>query len=291
MEPRTRPPSLVVDPSLPASVSSVLRSSPEILRSVRLGDIPSAPGPDPVKVFSVTALLGLVWALTSLAGMLVLLVVVGALTGMRRLTADPAARQARRRMRVALDHGNRFILPEDLDAGCGALLRRAQDAAETVLGSQVNRAGLLDAIDNAVTLPDQVWQIATKLARLSAMRAEHRRIVPGTPPPEVAEAFAPYSRALERVADSLTERVRALEEYAAQVRRADAVYHSYRQLELLAERTSQYEDLLAETAGDELAVPRLEEMTGQARQIRELFLESMEEARRAAGHLAGTGRT
>nr|BFE81679.1 hypothetical protein GCM10020093_042800 [Planobispora longispora] len=144
-----------------------------------------------------------------------------------------------------------------------------------------------------MTLPDQIWQIATRLVRLSSMRAEHRRIVPGTPPPEVAEAFSPYSKALEAAARSLTRRVQALEEYAAQVRRADEVYHSYRQLEQLSERAPQYEELIADTVGDELAVPHLRELTAQAQRIRDLFAESMEGARRAAGHLLraeGPGR-
>ncbi|WP_068925235.1 hypothetical protein [Planobispora rosea] len=287
MSPHNRSPRLVVDPALPGPISSVLRSAPETLRAVRMGDIPSARGPDPAKVFSTAAFLVLILALTGFAGMLTILVVILLFTGTRRLTADPEARRERRRMRTAIDHANRFVLPEDLDTDCGTLLRRAQDAADTVLTSRVNRAGLLDTIDNAVTLPDQIWQLATKLARLSAMRAEHRRIVPGVPPPEVAEAFAPYSTALETAARSLTRRVRALEDYAAQVRRADEVYHSYRQLEQLSERAPQYEELVAETAGDDLAVPHLRELTAQAQRIRDLFTESMEGARRAAGHLMG----
>ncbi|GIH90608.1 hypothetical protein ACFFMN_27380 [Planobispora siamensis] len=289
MDPQSRPPSLIVDPALPASVSSVLRASPETLRAVRMGDIPSARGPDPVKVFSVAGSMGLIWIVTNFTVMLAMLILIGFFSCAHRLAADPGPRQERRRMRVAIDHANRFILPEDLDAECGALLRRAQDAAETVLESRVNRAALLDTIDNAVTLPDQTWQIATKLVRLSSLRAEYLRIVPSVPPPEVAEAFVPYSRALETARASLIRRIEAMEEYAAQVRRADAVYHSYRQLELLAERTPQYEQLVADTTGDALAIPQLRELTGQARRIRELFLESMEEARRAAGHLMDSG--
>ncbi|GIH99517.1 hypothetical protein [Planobispora takensis] len=289
MDPQSRPPSLIVDPALPDSVSSVLRASPETLRAVRMGDIPSARGPDPVKVFSVAGSMGLIWIVTNFTVMLAMLILIGVFSGVQRLAADPGPRQERRRMRVAIDHANRFILPEDLDAECGALLRRAQDAAETVLESRVNRAALLDTIDNAVTLPDQTWQIATKLVRLSSLRAEYLRIVPNTPPPEVAEAFVPYSKALETARTSLIRRIEAMEEYAAQVRRADAVYHSYRQLELLAERTPQYEQLVADTTGDALAIPQLQELTGQARRIRELFLESMEDARRAAGYLMDSG--
>ncbi|WP_329429275.1 hypothetical protein OG339_10790 [Streptosporangium sp. NBC_01495] len=284
MDPRRRPPHLLIDPALPAPISSVLRASPQALRAARLGQVPRRRGPDPVKVVAIAGLLLLMASLSPTGGFIAVLVLIS-FSALRGLSDDPEGRRERRRVRVAMEHRDRFILPEDLDGDCGDLLRRTQDATETILDSEINRARLLDTIDNAVTLPDQTWRIARKLVRLSDMRAEHNRLVPGAPPPEVAEAFTPYVKALETAEISLTRRIRALEEYARQVRKADGVYRAYRQLQVLAERTPRYEALVAETAEDSLALPGLEHLTEQAQQVKKLFHESIDEARDAARHL------
>nr|BFE81678.1 hypothetical protein GCM10020093_042790 [Planobispora longispora] len=48
------------------------------------GRHPSARGPDPAKLFPTAAFLILIWALTSLSGMLMTLVLILVLTGLRR---------------------------------------------------------------------------------------------------------------------------------------------------------------------------------------------------------------
>ncbi|MEV4751301.1 hypothetical protein AB0K21_33475 [Streptosporangium sp. NPDC049248] len=284
MDPRRRPPHPLIDPALPDSISSVLRADPQALRAARLGQVPEARRPDLVKSFAIAGLLLLMAVLSSTGGILAALILIF-IAVLRGLSDDPRSLRERRRVRLAVEHGDRFILPEDLDADCGDLLRRAQDATKTVLDSRINQAGLLDTIDNMVTLPAQTWQIATRLVRLSKLRAEHHRLVPDAPPPEVAEAFTPYVGALKAAESSLTRRIRALEGYARQVRRADGLYLAHRQLQVLAERTPQYEALVAETAEDAPAVPDLERLTEQAQQIRKLFHRSIDEARDAARHL------
>ncbi|MFF5109573.1 hypothetical protein [Streptosporangium sp. NPDC000509] len=284
MDQRRRPPHFLVDPALPAPISSVLRASPQALRAARLGQVPRRRGPDPVKLVAIAGLLLLMASLSPTGGFVAVLVLV-VFSTLRGVSDDPEGRRERRRVRVAMEHKDRFILPEDLDRDCGDLLRRAQDAEESILTSEINRANLLDTVDNAVTLPEQTWQIARKLVLLSDMRAEHNRLVPGDPPPEVAESFAPYVKALETAEISLTRRVRALEEYARQVRKADGVYRAYQQLRTLAERTPRYEALVAETAADTLDLPGLERLSEQARQVEKLFHESIDEARDAARHL------
>ncbi|WP_051753061.1 hypothetical protein [Streptosporangium amethystogenes] len=284
MDPRRRSPHLLIDPALPDSISSVLRAGPQALRAARLGQVPRAWIPDPVKALAIAGLMLLMMWLSSTGGFLAALILIF-IAALRGLSDDPRSLRERRRVRLAVEHGDRFILPEDLDADCGDLLRRAQDATKTVLDSWINRAGLLDTIDNMVTLPAQTWQIATRLVRLSKLRAEHHRLVPDAPPPEVAEAFTPYVGAMKAAESSLTRRIRALEEYARQVHRADGLYLAHRQLQVLAERTPQYEALVAETAEDAPAIPDLERLTEQARQIGELFHRSIDEARDAARHL------
>ncbi|GLW07809.1 hypothetical protein Misp01_29390 [Microtetraspora sp. NBRC 13810] len=298
------------DPSLPDDVARLLRDSPDALRAARAQAAADGTGADPwgadaarraaawlrtgagPRLFTIFVLIGclvLVAGLTNVGGLLLAMTTLGAIGTVRWVTTDAEGRRERRLLRAAAEHADRYVLPEDLDRVCLGLLRRAQDAADAVLAAQVTRAGLIDTIDNRVTLPEETWRIARQLARLSAMSAEHRSIVPPDVPPEVASAFTPYNAALEAAAASLTARVRTLEEYAWQVHRADQVYRAFRQLEVLAERTPDYERLVADLVRDELARPHIERLADQAEQVRELFQQSVDGAREAAAHLL-TGR-
>ncbi|MEV7968923.1 hypothetical protein AB0O34_23475 [Sphaerisporangium sp. NPDC088356] len=285
MDSRTPIPKLVLDPALPAGVARILRTSPGALRAVRAGAVPAPAGPSPAVVVTVTLFLLAALKLTGPWGMFTLGAVVTGLGGAHALAGDPKRRDARRRLRVAAEHAGRFILPEDLDEGCRELLARAQASVEDVLESEVHATGLLDSIDNVVTLPAEIWRLGERLADLTRTRAEHERIVPRDLPDDVAGVFTPYGDALDRVLRSLTARVATLEEYGREVRRADAVYRAHRQLEVLRERTPDYERLLAGTAEDRLAAPHIDGLSGQARDVERVFHRSLDEARRAGGHL------
>jgi len=86
-------------------------------------------------------------------------------------------------------------------------------------------------------------------------------------PEEFADAFRPFDAAIETATASVTARVEALERYAAQARNADRYYHARRKLSILQERTQEYEQLLAETAYDETAVPQIDRMSGNAQAV------------------------
>ncbi|WP_143590304.1 hypothetical protein [Thermoactinospora rubra] len=281
MDPRRLPPRLVIDPSLHPQVSVVLRESPSVLLQARQGRQPRT-GSNPGLVFAVPAFLLLIFMIAGTGG-----VVLGGL-GMSvflllRLAAVNGGTS--KRLRLAWEHADRYVLPTDLDYPCQQLLRRAQDAVDAVLGSEVNRAGYIDTIDNRVTLPEEVWQIATRLARLSAMHREHRKLVPKELPPALDEAFKPYSTALDAAWTSLSKRVKQLERYAAQVRKADEVFQVHRRLEELAARTHDYQRLVADTVQDDLARAHIRELAQQAANARKLFEESIDQAKLAAGHL------
>ncbi|MFD0665211.1 hypothetical protein [Thermocatellispora tengchongensis] len=316
-----RGPRPVIDPSLDADVAWTLRASPGALRAARAhagARHPAHTGRgghgnghgntahpmreaarrarrnhhvDPFTVFSVVAFLALVAGTTGVGGAVLALVIIGSIGAVRQATRDLGNQGARRKLRLAMEHGDRFVLPEDLDHACQELLRRTQDAVDSVLASRVNQAGLIDTIDNRVTLPEETWRVAVQLARLSAMNAEHHRIVPRDLPAEVASAFAPYTAALDAAFESLSARVRALEDYAWRVYRADQVYRAFRQLEVLAERTPEYEQLLADVVRDELAAPHIEHLSDQAEQVRALFRQSIDVAREAGAHLLAGGLT
>lgn len=290
MDPRPLPPRLVIDPTLHPEISVELRSSPHILRLARSG-VRVDTAKNPALLFVIPALLMVIAVATSTPALLVPGVGLGLIVLFRWMALDGTYRSTRRRIRAAQVHANRFILPEDLDYPCQRLLRRAQNAVEAIMASRVHRDGLIDTIDNRVSLPEEVWQIAQRLRKLSAMHAEHGKIVPRELPPGMEDAFKPYTTALDAAWTSLSHRVRHLEKYAKQVVKADKVYHAHRRLEALAAKTPEYQQLIADTVRDEMAHERIRELADQAAHVRKLFEESIAQARLAAGELIRTPLT
>lgn len=287
MDPRATPPRLVIDPSLPADVSVELRASPHLLRQARQGG-QAERSSSAAMLLVLPAVLLLVWLVTDVTGVVVAGAAMALIALLRWAATDMSKRTARRRLRLAREHAADYVLADDLDYPCQMLLRRAQEAVDTVLASDVHRAGLLDSIDNRVTLPEEVWQISTRLARLSRMHAEHGRIVPRELPSTLEDAFKPYSTALDAAWTSLSKRVRHLEDYALQVLKADEVFHAHRRLEALAARTPEYQRLIADTVRDDLAHRHIRELAEQAEMVRRLFKESIDQARQTAGELLRT---
>ncbi|WP_344582311.1 hypothetical protein [Nonomuraea roseoviolacea] len=280
----------MIDPGLPRDVWARLWSEPHLLRMARTDAEPKASG-GRVLLVLVPWIALLVYLVADLPAAAITAGAVG-LVGLLRYTSVTAGRRdVRQRVRLAREYSAHYVLPEDLDYPCQRLLRRAQDAVDAVLSSAVHRAGFIDTIDNQVTLPEEVWQIAQRLARLSAMHAEHRRLVPRVLPSGLEDAFRPYTTALDAAWTSLSRRVRHLEEYARQVTRADQVYHAHQRLETLAARTPDYQLLVADTVRDDLAHRHIRELGEQARQVRRLFEESVLQARRTAGELLRTPLT
>ncbi|MFI6733142.1 hypothetical protein ACIBI9_09440 [Nonomuraea sp. NPDC050451] len=290
MDPRRLPPRLVIDPTLHPEISVELRSSPHILRMARSG-VRVDTTKNPALLFVIPALLMVIAVATGAEALLVPGVGLGLIVLFRWMALDGTYRSTRRRIRAAQVHANRFILPEDLDYPCQMLLRRAQNAVEAIMASRVHRDGLIDTIDNRVSLPEEIWQIAQRLRKLSSMHAEHGKIVPRELPPGMEDAFKPYTTALDAAWTSLSHRVRHLEKYAKQVIKADKVYHAHRRLEALAAKTPEYQQLIADTVRDELAHERIRELADQAAHVRKLFEESIAQARLAAGELIRTPLT
>jgi hypothetical protein len=240
---------------------------------------------NPALLFVLPGFLMLIYVLTGATGVFAATLAVGLIVLIRWMALDSTYRTTRRRLRLAKAHADRYILPEDLDYPCQMLLRRAQNAVEAILHSKVHRAGLIDTIENQVSLPEEIWQIAHRLRRLSSMHAEHGRLIPRELPAGMEDAFKPYTSALDAAWSSLSQRIRHLEGYAKQVLKADKVYHAHLRLEALAAKTPEYQRLIADTVRDELAYERIRELADQAAHVRKLFEESIMEARLAAGEL------
>ncbi len=218
-------------------------------------------------------LLGSLWLIG--LGMLAVLVALG----------TPSVSLDLRRARELERRRDRYLTPEDFDDEGRAMLARVQAAVDTVRDSQVNREGLLDAVDNAVTLPRQEWEIAQVLAKQSKLRAEQDEMAATETLPEVAAALRPLRDKLDVSVEAVTRRVEALERYAERARAADEVLRAQRHLEAIAEKAHEYDELLADTVRDDLALPAIERLTEQGDELVRTLRERLAKAAEAGGEL------
>jgi len=166
-----------------------------------------------------------------------------------------------------------YLTGADFDASARMLLRRAQDAIDAANSSQVNRAGLLEGSGDSLALAWQEWDIAVSLreqARLRGLRASLPELSPGSPAARLLQGQQEAAVAAER---STAERVMALEQYAAEVRDADAAYRDWAQHAAVDQLTGPHLDILARTAADEHGIAALRAMSEQARAVRQALRE------------------
>ncbi|MFI6317927.1 hypothetical protein ACIBG8_10440 [Nonomuraea sp. NPDC050556] len=175
----------------------------------------------------------------------------------------------------------RYVLTDGFDDASTKLMRRTHRAVEGVLTSRVNKEGLLDDVRNGVMLPAQEWEIARLLAKLSALRAEHREALDGGVIPEVAAVAEPLVRALDSSEAAVVSRVEALERYAAHVAEAERAYRAHHQIEELRAKLPRYEELLAESGADRSAVPEIDRLVQDAERLEQALRRSVESAQDA----------
>jgi hypothetical protein len=174
---------------------------------------------------------------------------------------------------AARTHRGHYLTDDDFDRPSRVLLRRVQDAIDAVTGAQVCQDGLLDQSATSMALAAQEWDIAVALGeqtRLRAKRAELSEINAG---PATSAVLDRHFKAAQLAEASITDRVAALERYAAEIRLADAAYRDWKQAAGLAELSAQHLDMLARTAADEHGIAEIEAMSQQARGVRLIFAE------------------
>ncbi|MDA0635231.1 hypothetical protein OUY22_17565 [Nonomuraea sp. MCN248] len=292
---------VVVDPAVPPGIAGLLRANAPLLGRMRAGWVPPAEAetqrrsPSSVLLLAATPLVIALMAVLLespaaplgflLLGGFVFLVLVK-IAGISEVTEDhrPHERSLYDRARR---HEGRYLIPQDFDEEAAALLRRAQQAIATVLRSHVHAEGLLDAARNAILLPEQEWQIARLLAKLSALRREHRELLARGLAPEAAAAVRPLQGALDNSAAAVAERVEALERYAARVAEAERAYHAREQIAELRARLPRYEELLAEAGAGTMAVAEIERLAEDADTVERALLRTVTSAHEAFRHLEG----
>lgn len=182
----------------------------------------------------------------------------------------------------------RYVAPsQDMDAEARAVWTRALDAVGKLSQSQVVRLGLVDSVRVTTVLPYHLWEVAERLARLSALRAEHQAILRGVDAddPDVAAVLAPQRRAQELASEDIERRVRQLEVFADLVGQADAARRREQAVRRLAGLDDSHRELLAhigQSPGDDAMA---EQMSLDVQAIIEQANEAVRQANEAGRSL------
>ncbi|TDD19657.1 hypothetical protein E1218_23600 [Kribbella turkmenica] len=192
-----------------------------------------------------------------------------AVLGVLLFTAGIAALAGESRARgVARKYHGRYLLAGDWDEQGQALMRRAQRAVDRIQDSEVSRRGLLDAAKNDVVLPEQLWDIGRVLQQISVLRARQAHIGEQLRTARLETVLQPQQQALELSVQAMEAKVAKLEQYADQVREADAVLEVETALEGALEDRERYVELLSSTevAGHGGLIEELSQETADLRE-------------------------
>ncbi len=187
---------------------------------------------------------------------------------------------------VRLSHSE-VIFPESLDETCRVLLRRAQKAIATVLGSNVRADGLLSNPIQDELLGQHEWEIASTLhdiTKFRALLAENTLL--NQAGPMTTDVLAAQRHAIELALDATAARIAALECYARQITAAEAADRDWQQAVELSKLNDKYLDLVAGTASDERAASEIARLTEQLAASAKARHDTLHEADLAADVLA-----
>lgn len=160
---------------------------------------------------------------------------------------------------AVLFHRQYVCPPRDFDAQARPAWHAAVAAANQVAHSDVVRMELIDSVRVKTVLPYLLWDIAERLARLSALRRRHRAILNGVraDDPEVAAVLAPQRQAHELAAQDIARRVRYLEAFAERVTEADTAQRREEAVRQLGRLNDIHRDLLARVGDERSADPAI----------------------------------
>jgi len=161
----------------------------------------------------------------------------------------PAGRRpSRRRRNAAVTYHRRYVVPElDLHGESKVLWERAARAARTIRRSEAVRDGLIDTVEVAAVLPYHLWDIAERLALLSAPERRLSAIMRhlDETDPDVRAVLEPQQRTRELAVEDVEQRVGRLEAFAGLTVGADAARKRRQAIAELADLNPDYEELLA----------------------------------------------
>jgi hypothetical protein len=270
---------VIIDPEVPARVRRELEQTPlssllgfsdpsiEAARRGRSRESDDFPGPRKVPLTilagglaGVIVLLAIAINTTSgalFAGLVIAAIVLGhsavagavLYPGYRTGRAPRTARRPSRRGRnVAVTYHRRYVVPElDLHGESKVLWERAARAARTIRRSDAVRDGLIDTVEVAAVLPYHLWDIAERLALLSAPERRLSSIMRhlDETDPDVRAVLEPQQRTRDLAVADVQQRVGRLEAFAGLTVKADTARKRQQAIVELAELNQDYEELLA----------------------------------------------
>jgi hypothetical protein len=179
---------------------------------------------------------------------------------------------------------DQIVVPSALDRVCRELLLRVQTAISLALDSDSDEVGLSDAVP-LDTLLRHEWEIATALRNITELRAEHGFNAAASAGPITNAVLESHRRALQQAQDAISARVRALEQYAAQVSAAHAAYQDWQGALRMSHLNDRYLDLVARTAADEHANAEISDLTEQVATAAQAFQLTVQRVSLAAATL------
>ena len=172
---------------------------------------------------------------------------------------DPPPKPSRglmpwKRRHVTGTYHRRYVVPElDLHGDAAAMWDRTNRAAKQIKRSEAIRLELIDSVEVNAVLPCHLWEVAERLALLSAPELPQQRVLQNLDPgdPEVRAVLDTQRRARELTIADIEPRVRHLEAFAGLAESADAALKRQRALQELADLNPDYEELLARLGGSD----------------------------------------
>ncbi|HEY6497557.1 MAG TPA: hypothetical protein VIZ43_30120 [Trebonia sp.] len=218
---------VVVDPALPREMWELLVRSGGRLVPYQ-GPVPEAASPAG-RARGCAVLTGLFFAFAILGGAagnlaFAFVMLMIAVTGFPlALAARPSEREIAAALLPITQHRHYVVPSTDIDAEHWQLWKRAVDARNRIAGASVVSDGHIDSVQVAEVLPERLWDIAERLARLAEVRAKHREILGDVTPddPDVAPIVLRQREAQELVVSDVARRVDDLEKFADLVDAAD----------------------------------------------------------------------
>jgi hypothetical protein len=283
---------VVVDPRLPRDVRDALvRASGKLVPYQ--GPVPAPTSPINgargcsffAGIFFVVAIAGVGAGNPALAYTMLMFAGAGILMTM---LGRPSAREIGA-AHAPVTHHRRYVLPStDIDAEHWKLWKRAVDARNRVAGAEVVNAGRIDSVQVAEVLPQRLWDIAERLARLAEVRARHREILGDVPAddPDVAPAVTRQRRAQELALADATRRVSELEKFADLVDAADRAARKESVVRELNELDDTHAELLAGIGDTDLDADLTHRLAGDATAVIEHARQAIDHANEAALTLA-----
>jgi hypothetical protein len=206
----------------------------------------------------------------------------------RARTADPSHPSWDGLHAVTAYH-RQYVEPgHDMDANARAAWARAVVAANKAGQSDVVRLGLVDSVQVTTVLPHHLWDIAERLARLSALRAQHKDILRGVDPddPDVATLLGPQRRAHELATADIEQRVAQLEVFAQLTSQADAARRREAAVRQLATLNDSHAELIARIGQGAAPDALAEQMSVDVQALIDQANEAVRQANEAGRSLA-----